>query len=190
MTEFLEALGKFHKEWVDLAKNLGAKDYAEDIVQEAYIKMTRYANNKKVYNNGKFSKAYMYFTIRSVFIDYIRTKKNIHKIQIEEFYKDKDFNEIPEKDMHKFTATDEIKKEEAFWRLCKKMDKELDDWYWYDKSIYELYRDTDLSIRGLSNETKISPVNIFHTLKKGKDKMRKKFREDYEDFKNEDYNLI
>jgi hypothetical protein len=54
--------------------------------------------------------------------------------------------------MHKFTATDEIKKEEAFWRLCEKMDNELDKWHWYDKSIYELYRDTDLSIRGLSSD--------------------------------------
>ena len=80
MTEFLEVLGKNHKEWVDLAKNLGAKDYAEDIVQEAYIKITKYAHNKNVYSNGKYSKAYMYFTIRSVFIDYIRTKKNIHTV--------------------------------------------------------------------------------------------------------------
>jgi RNA polymerase sigma factor (sigma-70 family) len=190
MTEFLEALGKNHKEWVQIAKNLGAKDYAEDIVQESYLKIIKYADNKKVYSNGKYSKAYMYFTIRSVFINYIKLKNKVHKIQIEEFYKDKDFNEIPEKDMHKFTATDEIKKEEAFWRLCEKMDNELDKWHWYDKSIYELYRDTDLSIRGLSSETKISPVNIFHTLKKGKEKIRDKFSEDYEDFKNEDYNLI
>lgn len=158
MTEFLEALGKNHKEWVQIAKNLGAKDYAEDIVQESYLKIIKYADNKKVYSNGKYSKAYMYFTIRSVFINYIKLKNKVHKIQIEEFYKDKDFNEIPEKDMHKFTATDEIKKEEAFWRLCEKMDNELDKWHWYDKSIYELYRDTDLSIRGLSSETKISPV--------------------------------
>ena len=149
MTEFLVALGKNHKEWVQIAKNLGAKDYAEDIVQESYLKIIKYADNKNVYSNGKYSKAYMYFTIRSVFINYIKLKNKVHKIQIEEFYKDKDFNEIPEKDMHKFTATDEIKKEEAFWRLCEKMDNELDKWHWYDKSIYELYRETDLSIRGL-----------------------------------------
>ena len=70
------------------------------------------------------------------------------------------------------------------------MDNELNTWHWYDKSIYELYRDTDLSIRGMATETKISSVNIFHTLKKGKNIMRDKFKEDYEDFNNEDYNLI
>tara|TARA_B100000768_G_C11215435_1_gene347948 strand:+ start:47 stop:619 length:573 start_codon:yes stop_codon:yes gene_type:complete len=190
MTDFLESLSKHHKEWVDLAKNLGAKDYAEDIVQESYIKIVKYKDNKKVYNNGNFSKAYMYLTIRSVFIDYIRSKKKIHKIQIEQFYKDNDFFEIEPKHLDKFTSNDELKKEESFWRLCEKMDKELKNWHWYDKSIFELYRDTDLSIRGLANETKISSVNIFHTLKKGKNIMREKFKEDYEDFNNEDYNLI
>ena len=190
MTDFLEALSKNHKEWVDLARNLGAKDYAEDIVQESYIKIVKYKDNKKVYNNGKFSKAYMYLTIRSVFIDYIRSKKKIHKIQIEEFYKDNNFLEIEPKDLNKFTSSDELKREEAFWRLCEKMDNELKSWHWYDKSIYELYRDTDLSIRGLASETKISSVNIFHTLKKGKNIMREKFKEDYEDFNNQDYNLI
>ena len=43
MTEFLEVLGKNHKEWVQIAKNLGAKDYAEDIVQESYLKIIKYA---------------------------------------------------------------------------------------------------------------------------------------------------
>jgi DNA-directed RNA polymerase specialized sigma24 family protein len=190
MTEFLEALGKNHKEWVQLAKNLGAKDYAEDIVQESYIKILKHSKNKNVYSNGKYSKSYMYFTIRSVFIDYLRQKKKIHKIQIEAFYMDDGFIEIEDKFLEKFTSNNELEKEEAFWRLCEKMDNELNTWHWYDKSIYELYRDTDLSIRGMSKETKISFVNIFHTLKKGKNIMREKFKEDYEDFNNEDYNLI
>tara|TARA_R110002124_G_C8932590_1_gene512138 strand:- start:1506 stop:2078 length:573 start_codon:yes stop_codon:yes gene_type:complete len=190
MTEFLEALGKNHKEWVQIAKNLGAKDYAEDIVQESYLKIIKYADNKNVYSNGKYSKAYMYFTIRSVFLNYIKLKNKVHKIQIEEFYKDEEFTEIQAKYIERFTSSNDLNKEDAFWRLCEKMDNELNTWHWYDKSIYELYRDTDLSIRGMASETKISPVNIFHTLKKGKNIMRDKFKEDYEDFNNQDYNLI
>jgi len=190
MTEFLEALGKNHKEWVQIAINLGAKDYAEDIVQESYLKIIKYVDNKNVYSNGKYSKAYMYLTIRSVFLNYIKLKNKVHKIQIEKFYKDKDFTEIEAQYIERFTSSNDLTKEEAFWRLCEKMDNELNTWHWYDKSIYELYRDTDLSIRGMSKETKISFVNIFHTLKKGKNIMREKFKEDYEDFNNEDYNLI
>ena len=42
----------------------------------------------------------------------------------------------------------------------------------------------------MSKETKISTVNIFHTLKKGKRIINKKFSEDYLDYKNGDYDLI
>jgi len=70
------------------------------------------------------------------------------------------------------------------------MDKELENWSWYDKKIFEIYRDTPLSIRGMAKETDISWVNIFHTLKRGKIKMKEKFKEDYEDFKNKDYDLL
>ena len=190
MKNWLEEVAKHHKEWVKIAKNLGAKDYAEDIVQESYIKLHQYSSESKIFYEGKISKGYMYFVIRSVFLSYINSKNKVHKIQIEEFYKDKDFNEIEIKHLDKFISNDNLEKEDAFWRLCEKMDNELNTWHWYDKSIYELYRDTDLSIRGMAKETKISSVNIFHTLKKGKNIMKDKFKEDYEDFNNEDYNLI
>ena len=42
----------------------------------------------------------------------------------------------------------------------------------------------------MAKETNISSVNIFHTLKKGKNIIRDKFEEDYEDYKNGDYDLI
>ena len=42
----------------------------------------------------------------------------------------------------------------------------------------------------MARETEISSVNIFHTLKKGKNIMNQKFAEDYEDFKNGDFDLI
>jgi len=190
MANWLNKVAKYHKDWVQIAKTLGAKDYAEDIVQESYIKLHMYASEEKLFNNGIISKGYMYFVIRSVFLSYINSKNKINKIQIEEFFKDRDFIEIPQKDFDKFIDNNDLDKEEAFWRLCKKIDQELENWHWYDKSIYKLYRDTELSIRGMAKDTSISPVNIFHTLKKGKDKIRDKFSEDYEDFKNEDYNLI
>jgi hypothetical protein len=42
----------------------------------------------------------------------------------------------------------------------------------------------------MAKEIKISKINIFHTLKKGKARIKKRFTEDYEDYKNEDYDLI
>jgi hypothetical protein len=42
----------------------------------------------------------------------------------------------------------------------------------------------------MSGETNISSTNIFHTLKKGKNIIKDKFLEDYQDYKNGDYDLI
>ena len=44
-----------------------------------------------------------------------------------------------------------------------------------------------MSIRKISSETNISWVSIFKTLKKSKDELKDLFKEDYEDFKNKDY---
>ena len=179
---------KHHKEWVAMVVSLGGGMYSEDIVSEAYIKLDKYNCEHKIIRKGKVSKGYMYFVLRSIFINYIKAKNKIRTIQIEKFFKDSDFMEI--KDLEKFTIRDTITEEIAFGRLCNKMDLVVNGWHWYDKKIFELYRDTPLSIRGMAKETDISSVNIFHTLKKGKNIMNQKFAEDYEDFKNGDFDLI
>jgi DNA-directed RNA polymerase specialized sigma24 family protein len=188
--KWLEIVAKQHNDWVLMAKKMGAKHYAEDIVQEAYIKLHKYTDPNKVIKKGKVSKGYMFFVIRSIYLHYVVNKNKIHKINIDDFYKDDGFKEITQENLHKFTDQDYLDEEQAFGRLINKMDNELDSWDWYSKRIFEIYRDTPLSIRGMAKETGISFVNIFHTLKKGKQIMRDKFSEDYEDFKNKDYNKI
>jgi len=179
---------KHHKEWVAMVEALGGGLYSQDIVQEAYIKINKYNYENRMFKKGKISKGYMYFVLRSIFINYIKAKNKIRTVQIEKFFRDEDYIEI--KDLEKFTIIDTITEEIAYGRLCNKMDLEVNDWHWYDKKIFELYRDTPLSIRGMAKETDISSVNIFHTLKKGKNIMNQKFAEDYEDFKNGDFDLI
>ena len=185
---WISKIYKYHKEWVAMVKSLGGGMYSEDIVSEAYIKLDKYNCEHKIIRKGKISKGYMYFVLRSIFINYIKAKNKIRTVQIEKFYRDSDFMEI--KDLEKFTTTDTITEEIAFGRLCNKMDIEVDNWHWYDKKIYELYRDSDLTIRAMAKETNISTTNIFYTLKKGKQIMHDKFAEDYEDLKNGDYDLI
>ena len=190
MNEWIGRVAGYHKDWVIMAQKFGAGHYSEDIVQEAYIKLHKYATEDKVFKNGKISKGYMFFVIRSIFLNYIYNKKKIIKVNIDDYFKDDGFKEIRPQDLDKFIANDNLEEEEAFGRLISKMDKELDNWNWYNKRIFEIYRDTPLSIRGMAKETKISFVNIFHTLKKGKKIMKEKFGEDYEDFMNKDFNQI
>jgi DNA-directed RNA polymerase specialized sigma subunit len=84
----------------------------------------------------------------------------------------------------------ESEKDIALQNIINKMDKELENWHFYEKGIFKIYRDSGLSIRGIAKETKISSVNIFHTLKKSKNKMREMFGEDFEDYINGDFDLI
>ena len=62
--------------------------------------------------------------------------------------------------------------------------------YMYDLSspMRELF--TDMSIRKLAAETKISWVSIFNSLKHLKKDIKYKLAEDWEDFKNNDFDKI
>ena len=41
--KWLEEVAKHHKEWVNTIQKMGEFDYAEDIVQESYIALMKYA---------------------------------------------------------------------------------------------------------------------------------------------------
>jgi DNA-directed RNA polymerase specialized sigma24 family protein len=86
--------------------------------------------------------------------------------------------------------TNEVDKHEAYLKILGKIEQEVDSWHWYDQKLFELYRDTDLSIRDIAAETTISSSSIFNTLKNCKEKIRVAVGEDYTDYKNEDYELI
>jgi len=71
----LKEIFKQHKRWINIVKQLGINDYAEDIVQEAYLKCLE----KKSINE-----AYFYLTLRSLAFDLHRKQKKIIKVPIEE----------------------------------------------------------------------------------------------------------
>jgi len=52
------------------------------------------------------------------------------------------------------------------------------------------YFPSDLSIRKIAHETNISWVSIYNTLKLAKEELRETFKEDWEDYKNNDYELL
>ena len=192
---WLSQVALYHDLWLQIATGLGAGDYAPDIIQEAYIKLEKYNCKDKILIDNKVSKGYMFFVIRSLFMNYVKAKSKIRKVDLDYKHKKAELKDGHHGAMYgriafDLTSDDNLDKEIAFGKLCNKMDKELESLHWYDRRIFEIYRDTPLSIRGMSKETKISFVNIFHTLKKVKQVMRDKFQEDYEDFLLGDYERI
>ena len=71
---------------------------------------------------------------------------------------------------------------EGFERLIEKMWESTSDLHWYDKKMFEIYHTTDMSMRDIEKETKISLYSIFDTLKKTKEYVKETNKEDYEDY--------
>jgi|TARA_R110000823_G_scaffold200547_1_gene331558 RNA polymerase sigma factor (sigma-70 family) len=201
--KWLEKVFSYHSLWIDMATALGGGIYSEDIVSESYIKLDKYKCEKKIIANGKVSKGYMFFVIRSIFIKYIKQSNKIRRVDISKLYNlsgkswfidpasySRTQRELKQNVERVHYNSENVEKEYAYGRICKKIDKEIKTWNWYDKKIFELYRDTPLTIRALAEETNISTTNIFHTLKKGKKIIKEKFQDDYEDYTNGDYDLI
>ena len=178
-TEWLGIVAERHNEWVSIVKSFGEYDFCEDIVQEAYLTIYKYADETKVIRDGIVSRGYMFFTLRSLTFQYYNSKKKIEKVSID----DEEFCfQIPN-----YSEMDE---QIAFNKICTMIDDHIDSWRWYEKKLFTLYRDTELSIRGIAKETNISWVSIFNTLKHAKNELNQKFKEDYEDYKNKDYDRI
>ena len=175
--KWIEQVAKHHKEWVEIIHKLGEFDYAEDIVQESYIALMKYANADKLIDaNGFVRKGYMFFTLRSLYYQFYNKKKKINKVSFNGCWELFDDSNVEE---HK-----------AYNDICLLIDDEIDNWHWYDRKLFKLYRDTDMSMRDIAKETNISLISIFHSIKNYKEILSNKFQKDYQDYINNDYNQI
>lgn len=169
-------LEKHHKEWVDIIRKFGEKTFAEDIVQETYIKIYKSGASQKAVVNGKPNKAFMYITLRNNYLTFIREKSKGHKIDLDNI-------QLESKDNtnEMYIAND---------LLEEMIEAEVNKWHWYDKKLFLLYMNNDVSMRSLAKETKISLSSIANTLKNCKIKLKNTLGEDYQDYKNKEYHLI
>jgi DNA-directed RNA polymerase specialized sigma24 family protein len=175
--KWLEKVAQHHKEWIEIINKFGEYDYAEDIVQESYIALIKYADATKLIDaNGNVRKGYMFFTLKSLFFQFYNKKMKITKVPIDGCWELFDDSNVEE---HK-----------AYNDICLLIDEELDNWHWYDRKLFKLYRDTDMSMRDIASETNISLISIFHSIKNYKETLKTKFQKDYTDYIENDYNQI
>lgn len=178
-TDWMNIVARQHEDWIKIVNAFGEYNYAEDIVQEAYIRLIKYATPHRIIKDNKVSRGYVYFTLRTVYFQYYNSKRKITKVSI-----DNDENLL------QIADNTNLEEQEAFDKVCTLVDEVAEEWTWYDRKLFKLYRDTDLSIRKIAAETKISWVSIFNTLKNCKTDVQSKLGETYEDFTNEDYERI
>ena len=175
--KWLEQVAKHHKEWVKIANLYKVDDYAEDIVQEVYIALWKYADADKIIDvKGNVRKGYVFFTIKSLCFQYLNKRNKVEKIGIDTLFD--------------LSSSENIDEHKAYNDICLMIDEEIENWHFYDKKLFKLYRDTDFSMRDIAKETTISLISIFHSIKNYKSILREKFQKDYDDYISNDYSNI
>ena len=77
----IELLAKNHAEFITMTKSIAGnnhevRNYAEDYVQDAYIKLMKYDDlYDKIITNDKATKGYMFFTVRSIVLNELKRVK-------------------------------------------------------------------------------------------------------------------
>jgi len=176
--EFLDVVASRHEDLLRMINTFGKVSCAEDLVQEAYIRMDKYCTRDNVVNkDGTANMTYIWFVLRSVFNDYHNQRKKIDKVGIGECFTIKD------------TIEDEGF-EDAYDEILHKINKEKTNWDWYEVKLFDLYTKSDMSMRDIARETTISLSSIFNTIKTCKTRLRNAVGEDWEDFLNGEYDKI
>lgn len=168
----LNLLASKHNEWVKMARSFGAGDYAEDIVQEMYIRLNKYVDEpERIMYKDEPNKLFVWVTLRNL----VRNFQNKKKVVVYS-------GDMVEHDREEEAF--DYEEAEGFEKIIDMIWESTNELHWYDKKMFEIYHTTDMSMRDIEKETKISLYSIFDTLKKTKEYVREKIQEDYQDYEN------
>ena len=165
----LELLSKRHDEWIRMAMSFGAdRDAAQDLVQDMYLRMYKYVENPEriMYNEDEVNTYFVFVVLRNL---YISSQKAMTFSELEELEGEMD---EPNYEM-----------EMAHNNLIDELWEEVDSWHWYDTKLFKLYHNTDMTIKRISEETKISERSIWNTLDNGRKRIQTNRKEAYQAWK-------
>ena len=184
----LDLLSKNHSTWIAMGLSIGIpKDLVEDFVHEMYLRLNKYIKDpeKIMYNENEVNKFYIYITLKNLWGDYAKAKGKYKIIRIDDY--EVNFEVVDGNDETNYNYA----KQSAEDKILKKIQVEVEGWeHWYDRKLFKIYYETDISMRKLARETNISVTSIFNSCKNYKDIIKSKFGEDFEDYLNGDFHLI
>lgn len=176
--KWLKQVAKYHDDYLRIVRSLGEDVYAEDIVQEMYLRLHKYGDLSRILQkDGKVNINYIRCVLYNIYKTLYMARQKHQKV---------DLNEAK----HLTVEYDYISKKEGEYLLEAKLNEEMRTWHWYDEMLFKYYRDNEWSFRKASRETRIGTKSIFTTIKYCKDRLRENCAEDYEDYINEDYEKI
>lgn len=135
-----------HKHWISVVKRFGENTYAEDIVQEAYLKI--------INSNKDVNFAYFYFTLRSLTM-YLHNKRVI-KVEIT-----KDIEHL---------LVDSIE-DDIVLELAQPFIDYIKTWKDYERMLFMVHVNKGVSMRKMARESGISFTSIYNTIRNCKIKL-------------------
>ena len=175
--KFLNDLYADHKHWIKVVRSFGEYGLAEDIVQEMYLKLAKHENKDRFYRNGTIYKGFIWIVLRNMYYDFEKSKQRLQKVDITEA-------------IQLIDESSSNEKTEAQIELERKINETVNSWHWYDKMLFDLHKNTGMSTRKIQKATGISFKSVWQTLKYCKESLKEEVGEHYEDYKNQDYELI
>tara|TARA_R110001632_G_scaffold231957_1_gene371553 strand:+ start:2841 stop:3332 length:492 start_codon:yes stop_codon:yes gene_type:complete len=151
MKTLLELAYLKHKDWIRIVKSFGCNpSSAEDIVQEMYIQLNKdILKGLDLSFKGDINHFYCYKVLRGIYCNIYKKEAKQIKIYLE--------------DMDELKQAENLGIDEAEYALRKgKIDKLLNDLYWYDRKVFEIIA-SGKSIASLSRETNISYYSLYNT---------------------------
>lgn len=147
----LEELCKRDKDWRRMAFHIcKSKDIADDIVQDMYIKFSNY--------NKSLNEYYVFFALKSIFLDYLRKEKT--KVELNENLCNFDEYDY-DNDKIKELALEKVKQLPYFEKELLTVTQEI--------SQRQLARETDISFIVINKTIKKTKQQLWQDLKKLKD---------------------
>ena len=164
VNNILHILVRDEKTWLSMAEEISSnsKILAKDLLHDFYIALHSKIDSKKVkisdiLYNDSLNKAFIYKMMRNIFLDDLRKDKDI--------LIDKDLKNIIEADNTKYVDIEKV------------VDDIVNEFYWFDRKLFNLYRKKFHSIRKLSAATNISHVVVWRTINNCIKQIKKKIDE-------------
>lgn len=143
-----------------MAQHIGAGSYAEDVVQEMYIKMYNCSTPiDKIAPNGIVNPWYVYRTIYSINIDLHRVKAKVTKVSLQDAWPELQSIDIDAYNHDIDTLIDII-------------ESELKSWPFYERTLIDIHCKQGDSLGKISRKTGISKRSIHYTIQHAKEKLK------------------
>ena len=165
VNNILHILVRDEKIWLNMAEEISSNSniLAKDLLHDFYIALHSKINNGKVkindiLYNDSLNRAFIYKMMRNLFLDELRKDKDL--------LIDKDLKNIIEADNTSYVDIEKV------------VDDIVNEFYWFDRKLFNLYRKKFHSIRKLSAATNISHVVVWRTINNCIKEIKKKINDE------------